>query len=174
MTPFGDGKAFMLNEAMTYRIGTTLDSVIVPAGFVTDLASIPSSLQSIVSPLGPHMLPAIVHDYLYWEQGCTRSQADYIFSLAMREAKVPYAERLSMLSALLIGGGPAYESNAAERRAGKPRVIPIEYRRIPRGSTWDLYREWLASIGIRPSPATPIPPAFCAWGSASADPPGVP
>ena len=81
--PIGDAKNWMLAEPLLWRVGDSGESIVVPQGFVTDFASIPPVLQSLIRPLGPHLRPAIVHDYLYWEQTCSRKQADRLFRVAM-------------------------------------------------------------------------------------------
>lgn len=63
--PFADGRHWIVKQPLKYRVGISHDSVIVPVGFVTDLASIPPALQSIIQQNGPYLLPAVVHDYLY-------------------------------------------------------------------------------------------------------------
>src|SRR5687768_17546738 len=84
---FGD-KNFVLHSDLAYQIGISSDSIIVPAGFVTDLASVPAPLLTWLHPNGPHALGAIIHDYLYWNQSCTRAEADGILRLAMLETRV--------------------------------------------------------------------------------------
>jgi hypothetical protein len=37
----------------------------IPAGYVTDFASVPQALWSVLPPIGWHNLAALVHDYLY-------------------------------------------------------------------------------------------------------------
>lgn len=46
--PFVDGRHWIVRQPLSYRIGISNDSVTVPPGFVTDLASIPQVLQSII------------------------------------------------------------------------------------------------------------------------------
>ena len=75
-----DGNIFVLVEELRYKIERTGQRIIVPAGFVTDFASVPQVAQSIISVLGKHSVPAVVHDYLYWVQTCTREQAGSGFS----------------------------------------------------------------------------------------------
>jgi len=58
----------------------------VPAGFVTDFASTPRALWSVIPPTGRYQLAAVVHDFLYWDQGCTREQADTVFAWRWRKA----------------------------------------------------------------------------------------
>jgi hypothetical protein len=70
---FGDNKFWVTVEPMDYVIGSTNDRISVPKGFVTDFASIPQGLWSLgLSPHGQYSRAAVIHDYLYWSQGCTR------------------------------------------------------------------------------------------------------
>ncbi len=91
--PFVDGQHWIVRQPLKYRIGVSAQEITVPVGFVTDFASIPPALQSIIQKNGNYLLPAVVHDYLYWDQSCTRAQADQIFLLAMIENKVGAVER---------------------------------------------------------------------------------
>ncbi|MFM7610889.1 MAG: DUF1353 domain-containing protein, partial [Alphaproteobacteria bacterium] len=76
-------------EDMIYVMGASRDTIIVPKGFVTDFSSIPKPLWSIgLSPMGRYSRAAIVHDDLYWSQGCTREQADRLLLIAMKESNV--------------------------------------------------------------------------------------
>src|SRR5262245_46141191 len=76
LTPFGDGQDSVLTANLEYRVLQTTFVVVVPAGFVTDFASTPRALWSVVPPTGRYQLAAVVHDFLYWDQGCAREQAD--------------------------------------------------------------------------------------------------
>ena len=51
----------------------------VPAGFITDGASVPRILYWLFEPTGVLFLPAIVHDYFYATQQISRAEADKIF-----------------------------------------------------------------------------------------------
>ena len=74
---FGDNKFWITVEDMIYVIGSTSERIVVPKGFVTDFASIPQPLWSLgLTPDGQYSRAAVVHDYLYWSQGCTRAQSD--------------------------------------------------------------------------------------------------
>ena len=163
--PIGSAKNWMLTEPLTYRVGSSSDNIVVPIGFVTDFASIPPRLQSLISPLGPHLLPAVVHDFLYWEQGCSRRQADSIFSIAMTEMRVKPRDRRAMVLAVRRFGDAAWRANAADRVAGKPRIVPIDGVRRPGAlEDWPAYREYLHAAGIRPGPPAQISVSFCAHG----------
>jgi hypothetical protein len=58
--PFADGRNWIVKQPLKYRVGISHDSIVVPLGFVTDLASIPPALQSIIQQNGPYLLPAVV------------------------------------------------------------------------------------------------------------------
>ena len=73
LKPFSDSKDFMLVRDMVYILGQTDISITVPKGFVTDFASVPKELWSFgLSLHGKFSKAAIIHDYLYWTQGCSR------------------------------------------------------------------------------------------------------
>lgn len=72
-----------LEERLVYVSELWPDDIIVPAGFVTDLASIPRIFRSIFPQNGRHRLAAIVHDYLVGLEGFHRPLADRIFLEAM-------------------------------------------------------------------------------------------
>lgn len=56
----------------------------VPAGFVTDLASVPHWLWSFLQPTGRYTKAAILHDWLIRsDSGVSRADADRIFYDAM-------------------------------------------------------------------------------------------
>jgi hypothetical protein len=167
--PFVDGRNWIVREPMTYTVGISKDSVTVPIGFVTDFASIPQVLQSIIRQNGLYLLPAVVHDYLYWKQTCTRDQADQILLLAMIENKVDDFHRIAIYSAVRAAGSFAWDANARERAAKLPRIIPPDHLAIGANTLWPEYRKQLAQQGVVDGPDTPIPASFCARGSMSVE-----
>ena len=132
--------------------------IVVPAGFVTDFASTPRALWSVIPPTGRYQLAAVVHDFLYWDQGCAREQADAIFRVAMAESNVKPFERDLMWQAVRRFGESAWNDNAAAKQAGKPRIVPPAYMNIPPLVTWPDYQTQLMTQGIKPAPASPTPP----------------
>ena len=79
----------------------------IPAGFKTDLASIPRLLRWLIPVDGKHALPAILHDWLYTEVKhgtVSRSMADLIFLEAMREAEVKIVKAVPMYYAVRLFG----------------------------------------------------------------------
>ena len=105
----------------------------VPAGFVTDFASIPRIFWSVLRPDGLYSYAAIVHDFLYWEQPVTRSAADDIFKFVMQDfmvgqttiAVIDAAVRAGVAVSSPPGPGACHAvPAAAPSRAvpGKPRL----------------------------------------------------
>lgn len=116
----------------------------VPAGFVTDFASIPRGAWVLLPRYARYGPAAIVHDYLYWTQPCTRSEADIALREAMREAKVGGLTRETIYRSVQVGGGFAWRANEREQKQGLPRVIPPDrIEKIPSDVTWEEYRKTL-------------------------------
>jgi hypothetical protein len=159
--PFVDGRHWIVKQPLTYRVGVSKASVTVPVGFVTDFASIPQALQSIIRQHGLYILPAVVHDYLYWKQTCNREQADQILLLAMIENKVADVHRAAIHAAVRAAGSFAWDDNARERAERLLRILPKDRMTITASTLWPDYRRELSQQGIVDGPDTEIPAAFC-------------
>jgi hypothetical protein len=152
-------------------IGNTNDRIVVPKGFVTDFASIPQPLWSLgLTPHGQYSRAAVVHDYLYWSQGCSREQADRLLVIAMKESKVPGLDEFLVYQGVDIGGAGPWNANAVERNAGLPRVVPENYL-VPAdpNTDWPTYRQMLVNRGVREPPFEQTP-QYCAYGNTTAVP----
>ena len=151
---FGDNKFWITIEDMTYVIGSTNVRIVVPKGFVTDFASIPQALWSAgLGPQGQYSRAALVHDYLYWSQGCTRDQSDRLLVIAMKESRVSSFDEFLVYQGVNVGGAGPWDANAAERKAGLPRVVPEQYLRPADPNTnWPSYREFLVKQGVKDPP----------------------
>lgn len=159
--PFIDGRNWIVGEVLTYKIGISQDSITVPVGFVTDFASIPPALQSFIQQNGPSLLPAVVHDYLYWKQTCTKDQSDQILLLAMIEHKVPEAQRIAIYQAVHCAGIFSWEANARDRKAGLLRILPPDRQKLDTKTLWPAYRQQLLQEGVTEASDSLIPQAFC-------------
>lgn len=84
----------------------------VPAGFVSDWASVPWWLDGIVPSFGPYAPAAIAHDWLYERGGVspylTRKQADELFLDLLAELRVPWWKRSLMFRAVRLGGASGW------------------------------------------------------------------
>lgn len=82
----------------------------VPAGFRTDLASIPKRARGIIAQVGPNLQAAIPHDWCYTHvvslRGVemTRAEADQLFLDGMASLGVPWLRRKIMYWAVRVGG----------------------------------------------------------------------
>jgi hypothetical protein len=161
MIPFADGQNSVLMEDLVYRVGTTNFVITVPKGFVTDFASTPRAIWAVLPPTDKYQLAAIVHDFLYWDQQCTRAQADALLRVAMSESNVAATTRDVIWRAVQNFGGTAWTTNAQEKAAGRPRVIPSVDLSIPPLVTWADYRAQLIAKGVKPEPATAAAPDYC-------------
>lgn len=97
--------------------------VIVPAGFVTDLASIPRIFWSVLPSDGVYTFPAIVHDYMYWTQKHPRELADDVFRQGMDDMKVPAVDAWAIHRAVRLGGSRAWDKNAELKAQGERRLL---------------------------------------------------
>lgn len=168
--PTGNNRAFILLEPMEYQVGTSDKVITIPAGFVTDYASIPRPLWSLYSPHDQYSRAAIVHDYLYWAQLCTREQSDNLFLIAMKESKVPETTRNAVYLGVRGRGSSSWDDNGNERRANKPRVVPIKEKSFPPNWSWEMYRDYLIAKGVK-DPVFAMG-AFCALGDSTEVPEG--
>ncbi len=121
-----------LQRPMTYHAGDG-DRIVVPAGFVTDLASIPRPVWSLYPPDGPWVKAAVVHDFLYDTQGdgawgrrqgvqrnppFTRRQSDDILMEGMIDRRIGWFQRHVIWAAVRLGGGGGWK-RAGELRASR-------------------------------------------------------
>lgn len=125
--PFADWDYFYLQKPLRWvPDGSAAGAhrpVEVPAGFVTDLASVPQIFWNILPPQGRYAYPAIIHDYLYWFQPCERDAADEVLKVAMGEMRVEPEQAITIYKAVRLAGSKAWASNRAEREAGGRRVL---------------------------------------------------
>ena len=104
------------------QVGTA-ESVEVPAGFVTDLASIPPAFFSLLRPDGEYTYAAIIHDYLYWTQKQPRATADEIFKFAMADFNIGSPTAFTIYESVRRLGGRAWNTNARLRQNGEKRIL---------------------------------------------------
>jgi hypothetical protein len=118
--------------------GQTLAAVDVPSGFVTDFASIPRVFWTLLPPDGEYTYPAIVHDWMYWNQERPREEADMIFKLGMQDFGIDAASTETIYRAVRTFGGSAWNSNARLKARGEKRILK-EFPSDPR-TTWEQWK----------------------------------
>jgi Protein of unknown function (DUF1353) len=161
--PFNDMN-FLLKEDMHYTVGNSGVTITVPKGFVTDFASIPWQFWSVLPTIGTYSRGAVVHDWLYWEQVCTRDQSDNLFMIAMKESEVPTWKRNAIYLAVHKAGQGAWDGDAAERQAGLIKILTPPNDNVPPNDTWDEYRKKMANAHVPDGPR-PTNIAFCQLGN---------
>ena len=137
--PFADAKYWVLRDSLRYG------DLIIPAGFVTDFASVPRLFWTLFPRTGRYLVAAIVHDYLYWTQTATREEADQVFLAAMKRAGVNEVQASAMYYTVRLTGDLAWTANARDKAAGRPRIIPrAKLRSIPPDATWEEFQRTLS------------------------------
>lgn len=86
------------------------DVIRVPAGYVTDLASVPRILWSLLPPAGRYAKAAIIHDWMYDNALRSKKEADLIFLDGMRVLGVSRWRRRLMYLAVRVFGKGRYQS----------------------------------------------------------------
>ena len=132
---------YFLNSSTKWKSNYTdqrkFSPVIVPKGFVTDLASIPRIFFSALRPDGIYCHAAIIHDYLYWEQTRSREESDSIFEIAMKDTEVPNIQLVPIIKMVQIFGKTAWENNTRLRESGEKRIL----KKFPTNPT-TRWSEW--------------------------------
>lgn len=100
-----------------------LSKVTVPAGFVTDFASIPRVFFTALRPDGEYTYPAIVHDYLYWAQTRPRDICDAIFKAGMEDFGISSVTIGPIYGAVRGAGELSWKNNARRKKRGEKRVL---------------------------------------------------
>lgn len=103
------GRKRRLDERLSYAGPDPI--IVVPAGFECDLASVPRVLWWWASPDGKYRAAAVIHDFLYRTQECSRRAADAVFYHAMRAAGVRRTQALAMWAGVRLGGWVAWRRN---------------------------------------------------------------
>lgn len=101
-------------EDFIYRSHLLGRTVTVPAGFVTDFASVPRLPLVYLATGNTAQEAAVIHDYLYQAHSVSRKHADQVFKEAMKASKVSWWRRSLMYFGVRVGGGGAY-SDGVER-----------------------------------------------------------
>lgn len=117
----GDRSQWLLDQQLIYDVGEEFsgESIKVPVGFITDLASVPIPFRNHFPPDGPWVKAAVVHDFLYSTEGTgvfrgfryidrekpySRLEADRIFYEAMLVLGVSKSTAWKMFQGVRLGG----------------------------------------------------------------------
>ena len=103
-----DDNTWRLAMPLSYSSAVLGRVLTVPAGFRTDLASVPRLPVVYWLCGGRANKPAVVHDYLYSTGIVAREIADAVFLEAMGVVGVPLAYRRLMWAGVRLGGASHY------------------------------------------------------------------
>jgi hypothetical protein len=103
-----DDGMWRLGKPLSYSSGVANRVITVPAGFRTDLASVPRLPVIYWLCGGRANKPAVVHDFLYTEGLVARRIADAVFLEAMAVVSVPIIYRVLMWLGVRLGGASHY------------------------------------------------------------------
>jgi hypothetical protein len=111
-----DGRTFTTDNE--FKFVTKAGWVItVPAGTVTDLASVPRIFWTILPSWGTYTDAAILHDHLYRYQPCTKREADDVLLEAMIDTNVVPWQRFVIYEGVRLGGYRSWLRHQRARRS---------------------------------------------------------
>lgn len=87
---------------------TPTKRIVVPQGFVTDLASIPKPLRNIFDPNGDSRKPAVLHDWIYRTHEFTKAQCDQLLYDALVVCGESKFVAWCYKAGVAIGGASSY------------------------------------------------------------------
>ncbi len=113
-----DHALYELQEDLSYE-SDLVGSITVPAGFVTDFASIPRPALWYIDDDDPGILfPSVIHDWIYSNLGkmpdgrtFTREQADQILREAMGISGARGDQRTAVYFAVRMGGASHWKNS---------------------------------------------------------------
>lgn len=140
-----DASTWALREPVVYA--GNVDTFTVPAGFLTDFASVPRIFVWLLPRYGDYSKAAILHDWLLREAPISRADADGLFRRSMRELGVSLARRWMMWAAVRAASGMAGATAGDWVRFGLVAPPAIVYLIIPGlvVQTW-LLLFWLVEL----------------------------
>jgi len=108
---YSDGK-IELCKSIRFTSSDNIE-IKVPKGFVCDGASIPRAFWHVVGhPFGAYLRQAIIHDFLYRTQPCSRKVADRIFDEALAQnIQVGRLTRFALYRGVRLFGIFAWRNN---------------------------------------------------------------
>lgn len=100
--------SWRLTSPLLYASDHLQKTITVPAGFITDFASVPRLPVAYLLAGGEADEAAVVHDYLYHSHDVPRPDADAVFEEAMAISGQPWWRRKLMWAGVRLFGGTPY------------------------------------------------------------------
>jgi hypothetical protein len=140
VSPLAEGDQWFLREKLVW-LAKSGHRVCVPRNFVTDFASVPRLLWTLLPQWDGYGPAAVMHDYLYWAQIVPRAKADEYMLEAMRDQNVSWLKRSVVYLGMKAGGWIAWGNNTRNKAAGERRVIPPAQTPTEATKTWKVLKE---------------------------------
>jgi hypothetical protein len=118
---------FMVRDPLTMTFNDGAPAITVPAGFVTELASVPKRLHWWNGSTAASIMPAVFHDYLYWTQACTQDEADAVMYHAMAAEGAGGTKDAAIYRAVSGSGSAVFKNNRERQRDGEVRTFTAEH-----------------------------------------------
>lgn len=99
------------------------EAILVPAGFVTDFASVPRIIGAWLLYGGKGKRAAVIHDWTYSSQMVSRSVADAIFEEALKASQYDAWEVKGMYAGVRLGGWVAWNKKNVPQDEEVQRII---------------------------------------------------
>lgn len=117
-----DGRNFTVDEDFRF-ITTSGLRIVVPKGFVTDLASTPRPIWFLLPPCGCYTDAAIVHDFCYRNKGVvspifhtlSRRESDSVLLQGMRDRNTPSWQIFTIYWAVRLFGWIPWRRHQGEK-----------------------------------------------------------
>lgn len=114
------GLPYQLYQELIYSSKRLGRDIVVPVGFWTDLASIPKGFWNILPKSERYDRAAVLHDYLYQFNGCSRADADGVLEEAMKDLNVNGLKLRIIYLGVRAGGWKKWgEYRAAQKAQGE-------------------------------------------------------
>jgi hypothetical protein len=154
VSPLAEGDQWFLRGDLVW-LAKSGDRVCVPRNFVTDFASVPRILWTLLPQWDGYGPAAVMHDYLYWAQIVPRKKADEYMLEAMRDQDVGWFKRSVVYLGVKAGGWIAWSNNTRNKAAGERRVIPRAQTPTQATKTWEELKEEIRGTDAPETCATP-------------------
>lgn len=106
-----DSGRWRLTRPLYYASDIAKAVIIVPAGFISDLASVPRAPVIYWLTGNVAAKAAVLHDWNYSQGQFTREMCDAIFRESSEVIGVSWARRWAMWVGVRLGGAPHYQAN---------------------------------------------------------------
>jgi hypothetical protein len=124
---------FVLTRDVLFCRRKTGDVFLVPAGFITDFASVPGAARRLLPQIAHEAGPALLHDWLYAISSARSKKhqafADTVFVEELIDAEAGRVRSTMFSTAVRLGGLPAV-GNPAELRFATPLTAEIGARYV--------------------------------------------